>query len=105
MEITDELVEEIKRAVRVKSPDADGEIKVLAQACFSEMRIAGVNITNPQDPLAKQAVILYCKGHYGYDDKPEGFLVAYGALRDAMALSSEYREGKSDAGDADNTNS
>lgn len=103
MEITDELVEEIKRAVRVKTPDADGEIKALARACFSEMRIAGVNITNPHDPLAKQAAILYCKGHYGYDDKPEGFLAAYGALRDTMALSGEYREGKNDGSGISNT--
>lgn len=104
MEITAGLVEEIKKAVRVKSPDADSEIRALAKACFAEMRIAGVYITDWQEPLAKQAAILYCKGHYGYDDKPEGFLAAYRALRDAMALSGEYREGKNGGSDINNRN-
>lgn len=92
MEITVELVEEIKKAVRVKSPSADGEIRSLIKACIAEMEIAGAFARDLQDPLVKQAIILYCKGNYGYDDKPEGFLEAYRSLRDAMALSGEYKE-------------
>lgn len=100
MKITAELIEEIKRDIRVKSSAADGEIKGLIEACLAEMRLAGVHITQ-LDALAKQAVILYCKGHYGYDEKTDGFLMAYRALRDAMALSGEYEEEKDDGSDTD----
>lgn len=92
MEITEEFVAEIKRAVRVTSSLADEEIKNLASACVAEMQIAGVYITDLQDPLAKQAITLYCKAHYGYDEKTEAFREAFQGLRDAMALSGDYEK-------------
>lgn len=92
MEITEEFVAEIKRAVRVTSGLADEEIKNLASACVAEMQIAGVYITDLQDPLGKQAITLYCKAHYGYDEKTEAFREAFQGLRDAMALSGDYKK-------------
>ena len=41
-------------------------------------------------PLCKQALKLYCKGHYGYDKDQTTFRAAYAALRDSMALSGDY---------------
>lgn len=93
MEITEGLIQELKKALRVKSTAADGELQGLVCACVSEMRIAGVYATDLGDPLARQAITLYCKAHYGYDEKAGQFLEAYKALRDAMALSGDYREG------------
>lgn len=92
MEITTEFIIEIKRAVRVTTSLADEEIKNLASACVAEMQIAGVYITDLQDPLGKQAVTLYCKAHYGYDEKTEAFREAFQGLRDAMALSGDYQK-------------
>lgn len=92
MEVTEGLVQELKKAVRVKSGAADGEIRGLVEACVMELRIAGVYARSLDDPLCRQAATLYCKAHYGYDDKAEGFLRAYEALRDAMALSGDYKE-------------
>lgn len=97
MEITAWYIRTVKEAVRVKSSAADEEIRGLIQACIAEMRIAGVYVADLEDAMVKQAVILYCKGYYGYDDKPEGFREAFGALRDAMALSGEYREPEGEA--------
>lgn len=92
MEITTEFIEEIKRAVRVTASLADGEIKNLVSACVAEMQVAGVYIKDLQDPLGKQAITLYCKAHYGYDEKTEAFAEAFRALRDAMALSGDYKK-------------
>ena len=92
MEITTEFVEEVKRAVRVTASLVDEEIKNLVAACVAEMQIAGVYVTDLQDPLAKQAISVYCKAHYGYDEKTEDFAEAFRALRDAMALSGEYQK-------------
>lgn len=92
MEVPEGLVQDLKRAIRVKSDAADGEIRGLVEACVTELRIAGVYVKDLEEPLCRQAATLYCKAHYGYDDKTEQFLEAYKSLRDAMALSGGYKE-------------
>lgn len=90
MNISQEWVEEIKGDLRAKSSGADEEIKGLIGACLKDLEIAGVYVTDAEDPLVKQAVKLYCKGNYGYDDDTERFREAYAALKDAMALCGDY---------------
>ena len=91
------LVKTLMDAVRVKSQAASEEVSGLLAACLKDLEIAGVCITDMDDPLFKQAAKLYCKANYGYDKDSEKFRAAYAALKDAMALSGDYREG----GDAD----
>ena len=83
------LIEELKRIVRVRSADAELELQGLVEACKKEMELAGI-YGDETDPLYRQAVRLYCKSHYGYDDDTERFQAAFGSLRDAMALSGNY---------------
>lgn len=90
MNISQEWIEETKRNIREKSSGADEEVKGLIGACLKELEIAGVYVTDTEDPLAKQAVKLYCKGNYGYDENAERFREAYAALKDAMALCGDY---------------
>lgn len=90
MDISQEWVEETKRNIRAKSSEADQEVKGLIEVCLKDLEIAGVYVTDAEDPLVKQAVKLYCKGNYGYDDDTERFREAYAALKDAMALCGDY---------------
>lgn len=90
MAITDELLEQLTKAVRVKSSLAEDEIADLAEACKKDLEIAGVYVTDEKDPLCRQAIKLYCKAHYGYDKDNEKFGSAYAALKDSMALSGDY---------------
>lgn len=83
------LIEELKRVVRVKSADAEFELEGLVASCKKEMELAGV-YGDETDHTYRQAIRLYCKGHYGYDDNTERFREAFASLRDAMALSGEY---------------
>ena len=76
----EELVEWLKKMLRIKSSTAD-----------EELEIAGIQ-GKLTDPLYKQAVKLYVKANYGYDDDSEKFLYAFQSLRDSMALSGEYKE-------------
>lgn len=94
-----EILDEVKAAIRVKSDS--GELEGLIAACKKELELAGVYIKDETDPLAVQAVKLYCKGHYGYDENTEKFLTAYEALRDAMALSGDYAKEIVDGSEAD----
>lgn len=83
------LIEELKRFVRARSADAELELQGLVEACKKEMEIAGI-YGDETDPLYRQAIRLYCKSHYGYDEDTERFQAAFCSLRDAMALSGDY---------------
>ena len=91
MEISQGWIEQLRKDIRTKSSDASGELKELAAACVKDLEIAGVYVTSETDPLTRQAVKLYCKGNYGYDENTECFREAYAALKDAMALCGDYR--------------
>lgn len=98
MAIDEKLLEDLKQAVRTKAKSANDEIGDLAEACRMDLIIKG-GVYVPEDfsdPLAKQALKLYCKGYYGYDKDQEKFRAAYAALRDSMALSGDYRKADTD---------
>lgn len=92
MAIDDRVIRDLMRAVRVKTATAEDEITDLAEACLVDLRIAGVYVEDPSDPLCKQAIKLYCKANYGYDTDSEKFREAYASLKDSMALSGEYNQ-------------
>ncbi|MCC8067868.1 MAG: DNA-packaging protein [Clostridiales bacterium] len=90
VEITSELIENLRDFLRVKNESADTEIQALAEACLYHLEIAGVYVTDITDPLVVQAIKLYCKAHFGYDSDVERFEQAYSNLRDSMALCGDY---------------
>lgn len=99
--VSDGLVMELMQFLRVKDAKAKEEISGLAESCKGELGIAGV-YGDEDDPLYRQAIRLYCKAHYGYDADTERFREAYGSLRDAMALSGDYKkEGTADGSSTD----
>lgn len=95
-EISEEFLNELKRSLRVTTEKADTEVKDLVEAAVQDMYITGVISKGETDPLSRQAIKLYCKGHYGYDENTERFIKSYESLRDSMALSGEYREESTD---------
>lgn len=88
------LLEEIKNKLRLVSSDFDeGELAPLIEACKGDLRMSGVIQLNTEDPLIRQAVSLYCKAFFGYSDDAERYMKAYTALKQSMALCSEYNGG------------
>lgn len=90
-----EIIEKLKKRLRVKSEDAEEEISDLVDACKRELEIAGV-YGEISDPVYYQATVLYCKAHFGYDEESERFRKAFDSLKDSMALSGDYQKGESD---------
>ncbi len=86
------LIDEVKVALRIRNTAFDGEIHGLIEACKVDLSIAGVKVINEVDPLTKQAIVLYCKGNFGYDDNPERFLQAFNSLKQSMSLCGDYNE-------------
>ena len=99
--MANEILNDAKTAVRVKSDSSNDEIQDLIDACKRELELAGVYITDEKDPLEKQVIKFYCKGHYGYEENTEKFIIAYKSLRDAMALSGDYAKETADGSKAD----
>lgn len=87
------LIGELKGKIRVKSEEAGKEISDLVLACKKELELAGV-YGDESDPLYRQAISLYCKANYGYDEGTERFQEAFESLKDTMALSGDYKKGE-----------
>lgn len=88
--IEEGLIRELMDTVRVKSSVGEAEVQALAEACIRDMDMSGVYVTDPTEPGARQAIKLYVKGSYGYDENNEKYMEMYRALKDAMALSGDY---------------
>ena len=99
--ISTDFVAEIARAVRVNVTVASTEeLTALIQAGAADLARQGVRTVALSDPLTKQAIKLYCKGNYGYDDTDhaERFQKCYEALSASMALDmTDYGDGDADA--------
>lgn len=85
------LIDDIKLSLRIKNTAYDMEIQDLIDACKIDLNIAGVQEVDETEPLTAQAIKLYCKGNFGYDENSEKFQQAYGSLKIVMALASDYK--------------
>ena len=93
MEISQEFIEEMLDALRVsQTEESEAEVTSLCQVALADLRRQGVDVIDIDDPLTKQAVKLYCKAHYGYDNNTERFDAAYVSLSAAMSLCGDYDE-------------
>jgi len=85
------LINDIKLSLRIKNTAYDTEIQDLIDACKIDLGISGVQEIDETEPLTAQAIKLYCKGHFGYDENSEKFQQAYESLKIVMALASDYK--------------
>lgn len=86
------LIDDIKLALRIKNTAFDSEITDLINASKIDLSIAGVEVVDETDAVTKQAIKLYCKASFGYDDNSEKFMKAYEGLKISMALCGDYKE-------------
>ncbi len=98
MNIPEGYIDSLMAKVRVKSATARTELTALVGSAVRDLDIAGVYVTDLEEPLCERAITLYCKANYGYDSDSEKFRAAYAALKDAMALSGDYPKVGGDLG-------
>lgn len=88
-----ELLEEIKVILRITSNSFDaGEILPLINSCKVDLSLAGVKKINEDDALIRQAIKLYCKANFGNREDSEKYQLAYGKLKDSLALCGDYND-------------
>lgn len=93
-----ELLTEVKTALRLQQSTTvydDAEITPLINACKIDLKMGGVNRIDENDPCIRRAIVLYCKGNFGYRSDMEKFAQAYEKFKQALSLSGDYNEVKS----------
>ncbi len=83
----------IKKILRIASNEFDDEVNQLINACKKDLELSGVRVATivDTDELIKRAISLYCKTHFGYDNKDYPHLaMAYDLLKAHMIVSIEY---------------
>lgn len=90
------LLEKVRRNLRITSSALDNDIQEDIDAAYADLERVGVNITDPDRPLIIKAVKLYCRWQYNFAGMGDRYQVAYEKLRDAMAISCDYKEVRED---------
>lgn len=99
------LLDDVKVACRVASPAFDIELEDLISSAFKDLGITDIQATllvetGSIEPLIKQAVITYCKMHFGFqsDGYYSRLKASYDEQKAQLLMSSAYAEwGGSDA--------
>ncbi len=85
-----DLHDDVKLWLRIGGKATDAEVDQTIRAALIDLQAGGVVKTDLSDALIQQAVKLYCKANFGYDEDAPKFSVAYEHLKSALALCGEY---------------
>jgi uncharacterized phage protein (predicted DNA packaging) len=91
------LLDDVKAVLRVSDDNKDTEIGDLIAAAQTDLALAGVTPSmttlDPPDPLIKQAIVLYAKANYGWDNQEAPrFQESYNLLKASLTLSADYTD-------------
>ena len=90
---SESLLAPVKLWLRISSNKMGDELEQTIDACKLDLQNSGVKNLDSSDPLIQQAVKLYCKAQFGYDDSADSagkFAEAYEHLKTALSLSGDY---------------
>lgn len=87
-----QLLQDAKIWLRKSGTSLDKEIIQTIEAAFLDLSIAGIKKIDAGDALIKQAVKLYIKAQFGYNEESAKFEAAYEHVKKAMASCSDYTE-------------
>lgn len=88
------MLDKIKLALRINNSAYDAEITNLIRACKKELELAGIASSkiNVNDEMITQAITLYCKANFGFDNtEAERFKISYESLKAFLCTNKEYK--------------
>lgn len=87
------MLEAAKRACRVTAEAYDEELKGLIAAAKADLALAGVKTDAAEtDPLIRQAVITYCRAHFGAPDNYDKLKASYDEQKAQLQGANGYRD-------------
>lgn len=85
------LIDDIKKQLRITTDDFNTEINDLVNAAKNDLETVGIYSIDESDPLIKQAIILYCKANFGYDNpEADRFQETYENIKNKIAMLTDY---------------
>lgn len=84
------LLDDVKLDLRINHTKMDADISGTILAAKTDLKIAGIPLFDETDPLLVQAVKLHCRYIYNYQGQSERWERSYIALKQALALCSDY---------------
>ena len=84
------MINQVKRALRITTDVFDDEIGDMIDAAIADMGIAGVTNDNIGDPRVRQAVITYCKCHFGQPDDYDRLKASYDEQKAQLSMATGY---------------
>lgn len=87
------LLDDVKEILRISGSDLDTEIQDLIDAAKGDLKISGIIESKiiETDPLIIQAIKVYCKANFGYDNpEAERFQKSYDLLKMSLSLAGDY---------------
>lgn len=88
--VTDDQIKEARGWLRIGVTSRDEEIGQVLSACLIDLKNSGVSNRDNDDPIIKQAMKLYLKAFFGYDEDAERYSKSYEFLKNSLALCEDY---------------
>lgn len=85
------MLDNVKENLRIRHSALDSEVADTIGAARSDLERVGVRWSD-FDPLILQAVKLYCRWSFNFENQADRYLRAYEDLRDSMSLDSTRRQ-------------
>ena len=84
------MLELVKKALRVVSNAFDDELNMLIAAAKTDLGIAGVVLPETLDDICKQAIITYCRLHFGDPENFELLQKTYDEQKAQLSMATGY---------------
>lgn len=88
------MLEKVKLSLRINNNAFDEEINSLIKSCKKELELVGIapSILNSNDTMILQAITLYCKAHFGFDNsEAERYMKSYESLKILLSTNINYK--------------
>lgn len=83
------MLEKVKNALRITVDNYDGELTNMIATALLDIGLTGV-VTRNDDPLVEQAVITYCRVHFGSPDDYDRLKRSYDEQKAQLITASGY---------------
>lgn len=90
------MLDKVKRALRLTVNVYDQELSAMIKAALADLRLVGVAHHKlsevKQDPLVTQAVVTYCRAHFGSPADYDKLKASYDEQKAQLMIAHDYVE-------------
>lgn len=86
------ILDAAKLALRITTDAFDAEISDIIEAAQADLRLAGVTVVDPDDALAKRAIITYVKANFGEPDEYDRLKASYDEQKAQLTMATGFTD-------------